>query len=241
MREQKVKHFFEQTDHYLAYNYNLRIRTETVGYFLQNRHFHNVLDMPCGTGDISVPFLNQFGHLTLMDFSANMIALAKKRVPDSQHQKVTFLNTDFYKHDFGEETFDLVICLGILAHINDPWVFLQKIADRIRPGGYLILQNTNSNHWFARLIGFYLWMRRLVGLDKYKLNKINEQQLLQNLRKLNFQKQEVFCYNQSFLGLSRIFNNDLKYRLTRNYFGFAGKNKNARSGSDCTYLFQKEN
>lgn len=239
MNTSEVKAFFEKTDVYLTYNYNLRIRAETVGYFIRDLEFDNVLDMPCGTGDISAPFIHKFGHLTMMDFSENMIATAKRRVPDAQKSKVDFINADFYSHDFGESQYDMVMNIGILAHIRNPWEFLEATMKLVAPGGYLIIQNTDSKHWFAKLIHLYLGMRRAVGKDKYKLNKVPQDELLTRIENGGFTLKDSFKYNQSFLGLSRFFSNDLKYKLTRKYFGFAGANKNPNGGSDATFIFQK--
>lgn len=66
MNTSEVKAFFEKTDVYLTYNYNLRIRAETVGYFIADMHFEKVLDMPCGTGDISAPFIDKFDRSSLL-------------------------------------------------------------------------------------------------------------------------------------------------------------------------------
>lgn len=240
MKTDEVKAFFERTDVYLTYNYNLRIRMETVAAFLGDQTFEEVLDMPCGTGDISVPFLGHFGHLTLMDFSENMIATAQSRVPEEDMAKVQFINGDFYAHNFEGKQYDLVMNIGILAHIADPMRFLEESMKLVKPGGSLILQNTNSDHWFAKLIHFYLGLRRMVGKDKYKLNKVREKDLLKKLEDNGFVLQQSFRYNQSFLGLSRLFKNDLKYKLTRDYFGDATLPKNQKGGSDVTYLFQKK-
>lgn len=239
MNTSEVKAFFEKTDVYLTYNYNLRIRAETLGYFIHDLEFDKVLDMPCGTGDISAPFIHKFGHLTMMDFSENMIATAKKRVPDDQKSKVDFVHGDFYAHDFGGSQYDMVMNIGILAHISNPGKFVEETMKLVKPGGYLIMQNTDSEHWFAKLIHLYLGMRRAVGKDKYKLNKVSQKELLSQISAGGFELKDSFKYNQSFLGLSRFFSNDLKYKLTRKYFGYAGANKNALSGSDATFIFQK--
>jgi len=240
MNTSEVKAFFEKTDVYLTYNYNLRIRAETLGYFIRDLEFDQVLDMPCGTGDISAPFIHKFGHLTMMDFSENMIATAKKRVPDHQKSKVDFIHGDFYAHDFGGNQYDMVMNIGILAHIRDPHEFVEETMKLVKPGGYLIMQNTDSDHWFAKLIHLYLGMRRAIGKDKYKLNKVAQKDLLSQIAAGGFEFVDSFKYNQSFLGLSRFFSNDLKYKLTRKYFGYAGANKNALSGSDATFIFQKK-
>lgn len=243
MNSDPVQDFFEQTEVYLTYNYNLRIRMETVGHFLQitgDDHFDEVLDMPCGTGDISLPFLNRFTRLTLMDFSHNMIATAREKTPEQQRSKVDFIRSDFYDHDFGNRRFDLVLNIGILAHIRDPWKFLRRSIDLVKPGGYLILQNTDADHPFAKLIFSYLWLRRAVGKDKYALNKVSEKKLLREVESRGLDLVASFHYNQSFLGMSRLFGNETKYRMTRRYFGSAENPRRQKAGSDATFLFRKK-
>ncbi len=237
MNTAEVKAFFEQTDLYLTYNYNLRIRAETVGHFIGDRHFAEVLDMPCGTGDISAPFIDQFGHITMMDFSENMIATARSRVPAPMQHKATFVNADFYQHDFKGKQYDLVMNIGILAHIRDPFTFLEKSMQLVKPEGRLIIQNTDSRHWFGRLIHRYLALRRMLGIDKYALNKVPEAELLNHLAAGGFVLEFAFSYNQSFLGFSRFFSNESKYRLTRKFFGYPIAQRG--SGSDATFLFRR--
>ena len=228
MNTNEVKAFFEKTDHYLTYNYNLRIRMETVGHFIGDTRYEAALDMPCGTGDISAPYIDQFERLTLMDFS------------EKDSDKLTFIHGDFYAHDFGGSRYDLVMNIGILAHIRDPWTFLEQSMALVKPGGTLILQSTDSRHWFAKLIFTYLRMRRIAGIDKYALNKIPERELLEKVKAGGFVLERSFRYNQSFLGFSRLFSNELKYKLTQRYFGHAGQPLRQKSGSDVTYLFRKE-
>lgn len=239
MNTSEVKAFFEQTDVYLKFNYNLQIRAETVADFLDGAKFESVLDMPCGTGDISAPFIGQFEHLTLMDFSANMVKTTRNRFDPSDHSKLSFVNDDFYNYDFKGKQYDLVMNIGILAHIQNPWEFINKTMNLVKPGGKLIIQNTDSDHWFAKLIHSYLSLRRLIGKDKYALNKVPESKLLETLSQGGFSLEKSFRYNQSFLGLSRLFSNKLKYKLTRKYFGRVGSNRHAKEGSDVTFLFKK--
>jgi len=239
MNTAEVKAFFEKTDVYLTFNYNLRIRAETVGAFIGEDHFQKVLDMPCGTGDISAPHIKNFGRLSLMDFSSNMVETAKNRFEDGHQSKLEFINDDFYNHDFKGEQYDLILNIGIMAHISEPWKFLEKSMSLVKPGGKLIIQNTDSKHWFAKLIHLYLSMRRLIGKDKYSLNKISEKELVKRIEAGGFELENSFRYNQSFLGLSRFFSNDLKYKLTRKYFGYVDNNKHAGEGSDATFIFRK--
>lgn len=239
MKKEAVKSFFEQTNIYFNYDYNIKIRTETVAEFINNHHFQNVLDMPCGNGVISLKNSTNFEKLTLVDFSENMIKLAKEIAEKEKITNATFLQSDIYEANLNNETFDLIISLGILAHIDDIDKFLNFIQTKVKKGGTIIIQNTNSNHFYSHLIRFYLGVRKLLGKDKYQLNKVPANQVENSFKNNDFTLQKTFRYNQSFVGFSKLFSNDKKYELTRKWFGNAANNKNAKLGSDYIYLFQK--
>jgi len=234
-----VKDLFENTDLYLTYDYNLQIRQETVASFIKNLDFHSVLDMPCGTGTISLPMLDKCTNITLIDISANMVNLAKKNIPENKKQKALFINDDFFKLDIPNNSYDMVLCLGLLAHVNSPEQLLKRLSQVISPGGYLIIQNTDSKHFYSHLIRFYLGLKNLIKRERYKLNKVSgifvEETMLNN----NFEVLQKFRYNQSFLGFSNLFSNKKKYELTRRFFGTVENNKHANWGSDVTYLLKK--
>jgi ubiquinone/menaquinone biosynthesis C-methylase UbiE len=238
-RKEEVKHFFEQTDIYFNFDYNIKIRTETVAEMIMDEQFDNVLDMPCGNGVISLKNKKQFEKLTLVDFSESMIALAKKYAEQENANNVTFTCGDIFDTNFQDEEFDLIISLGILAHIDDIDKFLNYIQSKVKKGGSIIIQNTNSDHFYSKLIRLYLGVRKLLGKDKYSLNKVPTIQVENSFKKAGFTCQKVFRYNQSFIGFSKLFSNTKKYELTRKWFGKVGNNKNASLGSDYIYLFKK--
>lgn len=234
-----VKELFENTELYLTYDYNLQIRKETVETFTSGKNFNSILDIPSGNGSISLPLLSRTEKLTLIDISSNMLVLAKKNIPEDQTRKVELINGDFFQMDFTGKSYDLVICLGLLAHVNSPEQLLKKVAGLVRPGGFLIIQNTDSEHFYSYLIRFYLAAKNIISRQPYKLNHVKASFVEKILRDNNLEKQASYRYNQSFLGFSNLFSNKKKYDLTRRFFGDAVKNKNARWGSDHTYLFRK--
>lgn len=235
-----VKDLFENTDLYLTYDYNLQIRQETVTSFMKNLEIHSVLDMPCGTGTISLPMLEKCSSITLIDISANMVALAKKNIPENYKGKTVFINDDFFKLDIPDNSYDMVLCLGLLAHVNSPEQLLKRLTQVISPGGYLIIQNTDSKHFYSHLIRFYLGLKNLIKKQGYKLNKVSGAFLEQTMLINDFEILQKFRYNQSFLGFSNLFSNKKKYALTRQFFGTVENNKHANFGSDVTYLFRKK-
>ena len=238
-RKEIVKELFENTALYLTYDYNLQIRKETVEAYTEGMSFTSVLDIPCGTGAISLPVLNRTQKLTLIDISSNMLSLAKSNIPAEAMHKVEFLNGDFFEMELPEQSYDLIICLGLLAHVNSPEQLLKKVVKLLKPGGSLIIQNTDSSHFYSYLIRFYLGVKNIISKQPYKLNSVKAEYLESVLKDAGLIKEDCYRYNQSFLGLSNLFSNQRKYKLTRNFFGYAKANKNASLGSDYTYLFRK--
>jgi hypothetical protein len=123
--------------------------------------------------------------------------------------------------------------------VNSPARLLERLASLIKPGGYLIIQNTDASHFYSYLIRLYLGIKDLFSKQSYKLNKVKASFVEKELEKLHFEKVSAYRYNQSFLGFSNFFSNEKKYHLTRKFFGDAQKNHHAAWGSDYTYLFQK--
>lgn len=239
LKEQTVRAFFEQPEVYLTYDYNLQIRRETIATFIGDERFEDVLDMPCGTGDLSLPFLHQFENLMMMDFSTNMIAHAAEKVPDEYADRVKIVNANFYNYGFEEQQFDLIIAMGILAHIDFPLMFLMKIGRLVKPGGKIIVQNTNAAAGYTWLIRFYHGLKRLSGKSKYKLNWLSEKQVIKALRHEGFEVKKSFRYHQSWLGFSHFFSNEQKLEKTKSIFGTAADPRNQKSGSDVIYLLEK--
>jgi ubiquinone/menaquinone biosynthesis C-methylase UbiE len=240
VRKAEVKTFFEQTDVYFHFDYNIKIRSETVRSLIGNKTYHQVLDMPCGNGFISLKNSKKFSELTLVDFSENMIALSKKVAHQEDVKNASFICGDIFETNFEAESFDLVISLGILAHIDDVDQFLSFLQSKVKKGGAVIIQNTSSDHFYSYLIRLYLGVRKLFGKDKYRLNKVPASMVESSFQKAGFKLEKVFRYNQSFIGFSRLFSNDKKYALTRKWFGDVNQNKNASLGSDYIYIFKKD-
>ncbi len=235
-----VKELFENTALYLTYDYNLQIRKETVAAFTDELYFTNILDIPCGTGAMSIPLLDRAVKLSLVDISANMLQIAKSNIPEKNLNKTETINADFFELDLQNNSYDLIICLGLLAHVNSPEKLLNKLSNLLKPGGLLVIQNTDSSHFYSYLIRTYLGLKNLVRRQLYKLNKVSASFLENTLKKNNLDFVKSYRYNQSFLGFSNLFSNDKKYSMTHNFFGDAVNPKNQSFGCDYTYLFRKK-
>lgn len=97
----------------------------------------DLIDIGCGTGWLCKQLL-PYGRVTGTDLADEVIERAKSRVPTAK-----FFAGDFMALDFGPASFDVVTTLEVLTHLHDQPAFVRKIADVLRPGGWLMLATQN--------------------------------------------------------------------------------------------------
>jgi SAM-dependent methyltransferase len=109
-----------------------------------------VLDVGGGTGGFAVP-LAELGHrVTVVDPSPDALAALERRAGEVG-VAVTAVQGD--ATDLADATADvasrggadLVLCHGVLEHVDDPGSALAAIAGVLRPGGLLSLLAANRN------------------------------------------------------------------------------------------------
>lgn len=92
-----------------------------------------VLDLGCGTGNSSAPFLARGYEVIGLDASAEMLQVAREKLPP-----VTFIQADFTTFALGER-FDLAVSVfDALNNLLEPTAFLaaaRRVHAHLRPGG----------------------------------------------------------------------------------------------------------
>jgi SAM-dependent methyltransferase len=100
-----------------------------------------VLEIGCGTGQLTRQLSGRGFSLTAIDLGAAMVAAARRNVTDPM---VTFQACSF--EDFaGSGPFDLVVS-GTAFHWVDPAVAWAKTAQLLRPGGWLALLSNGEKY-----------------------------------------------------------------------------------------------
>ncbi len=151
----QVRSVFENAPRYLnSRQVDMRVRSETVKSFAAGLNARRVLDIGCGDGSISLPLvLTSKSRLTLLDLSAGMAARAKANVPEHLAGNVEVRHEDFMAL-LESMSFDLIVSVGVLAHVDSADAFLAKIATLLRPGGSLIVEFTDCRHLVGRMERF---------------------------------------------------------------------------------------
>ena len=94
----------------------------------------NVLELACGTGQLSVPLSPHVRLWEATDFSPSMIAEAKKRAASS---RLHFSVQDAVALPYAPETFDAVVIANALHILPEPDKVMAEIRRVLKPGGWL--------------------------------------------------------------------------------------------------------
>ena len=68
---------------------------------------------------------------------SDSIYIAYKNTEGSNN--ITVAQGDIYHMPFSPETFDVVVCVGVLQHLPDPWGAVDELLCYVKSGGTLVL------------------------------------------------------------------------------------------------------
>jgi ubiquinone/menaquinone biosynthesis C-methylase UbiE len=122
-----------------------------------------VLDLGCGTGDVTMlaaELVGPSGSVVGIDRSAEVIAVARERARTAKLGQVTF--AECVADEFSDtEPFDRAIGRYVLVHQQDPVSFIRTAARLVRPGGVVAFHEVGMG---GRLCSFpRVWLWELVG------------------------------------------------------------------------------
>ncbi|WP_042500315.1 class I SAM-dependent methyltransferase [Thermaerobacter marianensis] len=118
------------------------------------------LDVACGTGEITAMLARRVGssgHVTGLDFSPGMLAVARRRLEGSGlSDRVDLVQGDALDLPFPPGQFDLVTMGFALRNVADLDRALQEMARVTRPGGRVLILELSHSPW-AWVRGPFRW------------------------------------------------------------------------------------
>ena len=108
-----------------------------------------VLDAGGGTASYALPLARQGHQVCLLDFSAEMLAIARQKVElldPSLLEQVDFYQAPVEETPrlFPQDHFDLILCHTLLEYVSEPWEVLRALTTVLRPRGLISLLFANS-------------------------------------------------------------------------------------------------
>lgn len=104
---------------------------------------HTLIDMGTGTGNFAIQAAPLCHHVFAVDISKSMLDVARTKAKNHQVRNISFIQAGFLTYQHEGEPVDCVVTTAALHHLPDFWklVALQRIANILRPGGKLFLQD----------------------------------------------------------------------------------------------------
>jgi phosphatidylethanolamine/phosphatidyl-N-methylethanolamine N-methyltransferase len=120
-----------------------------------------VLEVGVGTG-LALPHYRPGKRITGIDLSAEMLALARKRVADREIGGIdALLEMDAEAMEFPDGRFDIAVAMFVASVVPNPRLLLAEMRRVVKPGGWLVV----VNH-FARQDGPEWWQKFSVATTR---------------------------------------------------------------------------
>jgi demethylmenaquinone methyltransferase/2-methoxy-6-polyprenyl-1,4-benzoquinol methylase len=113
---------------------------------LEIKNGDKILDVGSGTG-VLIPFLDEKvgkeGVITAIDFSENMIEIARDKYPSKSYPNVKFKVDDATKINLNP-TYDTIICYSSFPHFTNKEKAIDNLSKGLKKGGNLIIAHPDS-------------------------------------------------------------------------------------------------
>lgn len=159
---------FRQPDwffHWLAPFYDYLVRTpqlDRLKDLLDLSHGDYLLDLGGGTGRVSHQFTGLGANVLICDINRSMLKQAKRK------KGLMPLQADADRLPFPPDTFDAVLVFDALHHFSKPRHMVHEMLGVLKPGGRLLIEEQDINHFFIKLIQI---AERIVGLHSQFLTQ----------------------------------------------------------------------
>lgn len=125
------------------------------------------LDVCCGTGDWSFSLaeaVGESGEVIGLDFSQNMLSVAKKRNEEASYKNVSFIHGNAMELPFEDNSFDYVTIGFGLRNVPDYMQVLREMYRVVKPGGKVVCLETSHPTLPVYKQLYYFYFRYIMPL-----------------------------------------------------------------------------
>jgi ubiquinone/menaquinone biosynthesis C-methylase UbiE len=170
------KRQFEESASGASFYFQTRLK---LTYELAGASTGRLLDCAAGSGEITCALLEsgRFSHATIVDISPAMLQRAKELLTSQiTNAELEFIKSDVFTFKPSDSNFDLILCLGLIAHVGRLDTLLAHLKSMLTPSGRIILQTTLTDHAGTRIVRA-LTTRRELAQRGYRISWYSERDI----------------------------------------------------------------
>lgn len=136
--------YASETDHLDEANFRER-RDVTVDYVMRLvSPGDRVLDLGCGAGPVLTELRRRGVDVTGIDYSEDMLENARRRLRAERLGDGRLFQGDCRDTGLPAGSFDVIVCLGVIAYMEDYDPVLDEIRRLLKPGGVVLISFRNA-------------------------------------------------------------------------------------------------
>ena len=161
----------------------------------------DILVAGCGTGQHSIGTASRFSgcQVTAVDLSFASLAYAKRKTNELSIKNLNYWQADILNLNDLERKFDIIECVGVLHHTDNPMVGWQILAGLLKPGGLMKIGLYSD---LARKV--IAQIREQIASLKVETSEIDIRNFRQLLVNSNDTKKQVLAESNDFYSLSTL-------------------------------------
>lgn len=147
-----------------AANYDARAKKshkayQTILSFIKNEISTEmeILDMGTGTGEIPIGICSNVKSINGIDFSPEMIRIARKKAHKKGIKNISFLVEDGNQLNFEDNSFDVILIINLLHVVPNPENIINEAKRLVKKEGKIIIVTfMNNENLKSKLISYVL-------------------------------------------------------------------------------------
>lgn len=145
MKEELYDQIYAIEQRHWWYVARRKIIFDWVFQILREYNSPRILDIGCGTGsNIEHLHLRDYRQVTGLDISTRALRYCQSK------QLTDLVCGDSIRPPFRPQTFDVIMALDLIEHLEDDVTALQRLADLLRPGGQMVVFTPAFNFLWGR-------------------------------------------------------------------------------------------
>ncbi|MCD4736099.1 MAG: class I SAM-dependent methyltransferase [Bacteroidales bacterium] len=227
---------FNNVEQYLRQRFDIRVRAEIVRELTGKLENVDIIDLGCGDGSVSIQFQSATNHITLVDISENMLEKANLNIKPEYSKNIKCIKSDVSSF-VPPKKYDVVIGLGLLAHVNCIHGTLRAMSGLLKENGLCIIQLTDKTQLLSKILNFYnKILDKISGQFGYARNRLSVEEVTTLTARYGLKYVDSIQYSLTLPGMISLVPDKLMYQ----YHSYIRKSSLfSRFGSDFIMSFRK--